>query len=1020
MKKTWIVSALATLSVSALAIGGWIIKDRPIAVMTANAEWTVGELEDKYLYGTVLNVPDAEVQIDDRAVEAEATVVYPNGVSVKTDTVSLDQVGVYTVAYRAFLDNEHYLREETFTVENTAYMVQSLASSVEYGTYTEFGANSEGLMVRLAGGDTLSFAQLLDVSSLTGEENLFELFITPNLRGAADFNKLTVTLTDATDASHYLQFTIRRYNQDDRGINVGYVSVNGNGQKPVGYESGKGYTTENTKLLGTPVQMSFVAAMHEGNAWKGAVVDCAPDSGKCSVSLNPYTMEATARGGKKVTQHIAHLNNLDLFDTKWSVWPSGKAKLSITADELKSSTANFCITEILGLDLQATIFEDTLAPIMETSMTQAEVPNGQVGYTYKIPSAKAVDYHAGECNVSVAVYRDYAEPTPISVSVVNGEFIPTVDGWYTIVYTAKDVLGNSAKSILNVYISKDLGKINVLTPSGLPETVKLGTWVNVPPAEYTGDCGVASQEITVEFDGSSYEITDGFLPEEQGTYTVCYKVTDYIGRVGTAEWAIDATPNDEYVVLDALSLPQIFISDSEYVLPEIYANDYSSGKLERKLCDVQVTDKNSTATYKSGNRFVPSVSTSGDLVRVVYTCDGSVLLEREIPAVITMSGTKIIAKNYLYGEGFETSYKNEAEQWISTGIMVQATAESECVGWTFATPQIADGLNIVFEGVTELAKFDSLLLTLTDAEDSTLSVSLQVKAKSTSTVLKVGDTVVEQSSKSIKSNETYALSYKGDKLGFDKFFIPVQKTVDGKDFAGFKSDLVYVKVDMLSAKAGAGYILRSVCETNITRYNEDASGPVLKLFGDFGGNQSLNEVIEIVPAIACDVFAPNTQMTLTVTKPDGSVAVDVDGVALDKVSTDKSYFIILSEYGKYQATYTAKEVDWVVEKETVLVKTVFAVDEVAPQAKFVNITQTTAKVGDVLVLPELIVRDNLTSEENIRVVAGIYNPMGQYVRFKGEENAIKCAYVGEYVFFVMVFDENNNATTVTHVVSVTK
>ena len=143
------------------------------------------------------------------------------------------------------------------------------------------------------------------------------------------------------------------------------------------------------------------------------------------------------------------------------------------------------------------MFAETDAPIVDVSMTQEEMPMGEVGLLYTIPQATAIDYYSGACDVRMSVYRDYATNAPISIGVNNGAFTPTTAGWYTIVYTAKDTLGNEGSTIRNVYVSEDLGEIEISLPDNLITETTLGSWVAMDPISYTGDCGLASVKIVV-------------------------------------------------------------------------------------------------------------------------------------------------------------------------------------------------------------------------------------------------------------------------------------------------------------------------------------------------------------------------------------------------------------------------------------------------------------------------------------------------------------------------------------------
>ena len=1010
-KKLWIASLLAALSIG-VAVGGVACMAKPQVMTKAEENWTVAtDIDNKYLYGTSFEVPAAEVEVNGEKVAATATVTYPNGLTVNTASVPLNQAGKYTITYRAVVGGIHCVEEKTFSVENKGYLVQSEESSVEYGTYTKFNAHSDGLIVRLAENDSLTFSQLIDFNELTGTSPLVEFFITPDSQGVYDFSTLVFTFTDAMDDSIYLRYQMRRYPAEDRGINWGYVDVGGNGQEQVGCENG----THRTGWVGTPIEFTFCAAMHEGNRWNGPVVERQPDLRKCNLYFNPATMEATTNGS-----HIAHLNNLEYYETAWGGFPSGMAKLTVTALEYKLETANFCITRVYGIDdLSDNSFSETDKPLIDVSMAQEEMPNGAVGYAYTIPAASATDYYSGSCDVKASVYRDYATDSPISVGVTNGLFKPTKAGWYTIVYTAKDALGNEGVELRNVYVAEALGDIEVTLPADYVTETTLGTWVALDKISYTGDCGIANVTITVSIGEESYTVTDGFLPEIAGDWKVTYTVTDYIGRVGTAEYTVKAEIGEGYVVLDELVLPMVFLSDSKYTLPVIYATNYASGKAERTLCNVVVTDKNGAKTYTAGDTFTPSVAANGDMVTLSYQYGGQVLLTREVPAVLVRgSGNKIIGQNYFYGDGFTASFKDASGEFYSSGIEISANEASELCGWTFATPQLMDNFTMSFEGITGKANFDALKITFTDTKNRSEQICLTLKTKSAGTVMCVDVTEVDVSSVSLNSNQQYTVAYNNGKFSFGGVTLPA-KTTGGEAFDGFSSNLAYVRVEMVNAKAGAGYKFLSMNEANISRRNLEVFAPNFKILGDFGGNQSLNDVFEIFPAIANDAFAPNTSLMLTVTGPDGSIIVDNDGMKLENVSTDKTYYITLTEYGKYQIAYTVVEEDWIAQNTLSLVKSVFVIDETAPQVKFVNATQTTAKVGDVITLPDFVYQDNVTANENMHVTISVINPYGRVYLFEEGENAIKCLYAGAYKFIVMVMDEHGNMTYATHTVTVT-
>ena len=1007
-KKIWITSLLAALSIT--AVGGFSAA-KINAVKTNAAEvWTVGEMDNKYLYGTSLDVPEATVEVNGAAVAATPTVTYPNGLTTTADNVKLTQAGIYTITYRAVVNGTQCVEKKTFEVEDKAYLVQSDKSSVTYGTYTNYGANSTGLIVRLAEGDSLTLSKLVNFDELTAVDKIVEAFVTPDTRGVYDFSTLIFTLTDPLDSSVSLRFRLRRWSSDVDGLRVSYVDVGPNGQAQVGCENG----IHRLDARGTPMEHTFTATAVKGNAWRGDAVEQIPDIYKFSVTYDPISMEV-----KTQNKHVAHLNNLEYYENVWGGFPSGKAKLTITATEYIAETANFCLTSVFGLDLSQEAFDEDGAPIVNVEKSQEEMPQGQVGYEYAIPAATAMDYYSGNCTVKASVYRDYVSEMPISVGVTNGKFKPTVAGWHTIVYTSTDMLGNVAKETRNVYVAEDLGAIDVAIPEDVATNTTLGSWTPVGAATYSGDCGVADMKITATFGEETYDITEemGFLPEKPGEWKITYTVTDYIGRTGTAEYTVVAEIGEGYILLDKIILPKVFVSDTKYELPMAHAIDYANGG--NYVCDVVVTDKNGEKTYKAGDTFLPSVAENGDTVKLSYQYNGAVLATFEVPTVTVREGTKLDVKNYVYGKDVSTSYKDEAGEWY-TGVGITANADSALCGWTFATPQLANDFSIIFGGIAEKSNFEALTVTLTDSKNENEKISVTLTVKSSGATMIVGDAAVDVSGTSLANGKDYTVAYSDGKFSFGGVSMEATTTLDGEAFTGFSSSLVYVTVDMINAKAGAGYELLTVNGANLSRRKLEVFAPSFEILGEFGGNQSLNAVYEIFPAVANDVFSPNTSLTLTVTAPDGTIVTDNNGVKLERVAPDKAYYITLTQYGKYQATYAIAEEDWVAENPLSLVKTFFVIDEVAPQVKFINATQTTAKVGDVIVMPDLVYQDNITSADQLNVVRGVFSPSGRYIRFADGENAIQCLYKGEYRFYAMVMDAFGNMASVMHVVTVTE
>ena len=351
-----------------------------ITLNNANAEeWTATatewQWEEKYAFGSTLDVPAYTVTVGGETIAANAIVTLPNGSTTTEAALALNQAGVYTVSYYANKDGKEYAKTVTFEVPYKAYYATSDRSSVEYGEYSAYDSKDDtthttkGLLVRLANGDKLEFSHLIDTTKLTSKDNLMTGFITPDAFNVADFDKLIVTLTDSQDPSVYLQMEINRWTlfagPSDPGKTTTFVSAGGNGQDMVGYEDGKGIHVNDN--VGTPLTGTFVAAAYKsakgdiGAYWSGVeVVRIAPDRFPLSLSY-----DAELNGVFAGPSMVSDLDSSEYYDTFWKGFPSGKARISFKAAGYQGATANFCLTSVYGVeDLTELGFSEEEPPVI--------------------------------------------------------------------------------------------------------------------------------------------------------------------------------------------------------------------------------------------------------------------------------------------------------------------------------------------------------------------------------------------------------------------------------------------------------------------------------------------------------------------------------------------------------------------------------------------------------------------------------------------------------------------------------
>ena len=207
--------------------------------INTNAEplWVQTQIKSEYTYGEIISIPERELSLDGTTTVATAVITYPNGATTTAKNVSLNQNGEYKITYSAYINGKPYTKTEYFTVKYLTVNSGNSKTQTSYGVH-ELAPNDEGLLVRLAEGDKLSFEQIIDLDGLSASDELITFFATADTQGAYDFKKLYLQLTDATDSSNYVKMRLIAYEgEEDGNVPSSYLLAGGNGQPMEGWEA---------------------------------------------------------------------------------------------------------------------------------------------------------------------------------------------------------------------------------------------------------------------------------------------------------------------------------------------------------------------------------------------------------------------------------------------------------------------------------------------------------------------------------------------------------------------------------------------------------------------------------------------------------------------------------------------------------------------------------------------------------------------------------------------------------------
>ncbi len=957
------------------------------------ATWSGEEIAEEYDYGTVFTVPERTLTVGGSSAAATHTVILPDGTSTLKSKLTLSMSGLYTVSYQATLDGKPYVQECDFLVSDYLYYFDTDKSSAVYD-------ETQGLRVELAEGDTLHFNAVIDLNTIDIDDILLEAFATPPEKGRFDFKRLYFTFTDVADPSNYLMFSAR-HTASSVDAPYTYAMVAGNGQLLTGIENFNGELrkhVEGTSNFGRPFPHSF------------------KDSSAGTIQLRYDAATMTAYAGY---QEIAKLDDPSHFSDLWAGFTSGQVRLSVTAGMYESSVARFCLKSVKDVDLSAGKMADTQGPVITVDCPFADaMPTAVKGGSYQVYPAAARDTNTGDCAVKTSVWYNYTSPNATLVDIVDGRFTTAQAGSYAIVYEAYDRLGNLTRKALWIDCKASVEKPSVTLTPGYATTLELGQLLK--PEQYTAisHSGDATVTVTATLDGETADITDGtFRPEKAGTYTVTYTAADYLGQTGTASYQVTAKAGAKPVFVDEPLFPAVLIDGAQYALPELYANDYRTGALERKPASAKLVDANGTTEIPAGGSFAPKVAENGGTVQIIYGFDGAELAV-ELPVIQAWrteegsSRPKLSLENYLYSKDDVLSFqKNDAS--------ITVTAKTADAGWLFANEMTAESFELILKGISGKSGYDALQVTLADAADPDIAVSvLLVNQGKANAQVKLAGAAGSVTSAFDRGDE-FVLSYAKGQLWVGSTAYTVAADDRGNAFQGFPSGKLTLRVAFQGAKAGAAYELISVNGYAMTNLTSDRTGPKIVVLGEYGGSFSMGQELTIPAALAGDALDPNVTFSMTVKDPQGNTVTSTDGVALENADPGRAYTIMLDQYGQYSVRLTAADTFNAQPNETVLPYTVNVDDEVAPEVTFTTTFAQTAKVGDVLVMPGFTVSDNITAEENIAVAKFVYTPSGRLVQLSGNANAITAAQEGTYEFRIYVSDEAGNVQFIRKSVTVT-
>lgn len=903
------------------------------------------------------------------------------------------------------------------------------ATTVGEGSSVRYGRNEQyddvGLTVSLAQNDTVRFNGIIDVSEcVKSGEPLVELYATPTRKGKEEYRRLYMTFTDVSDEDASVTVLLRNYPDAKYSI----LSAAANGQNYTSWQWYDDMVFSGEESWHTPLGINFLADYSDpdlnlnsrdpkDNTFK--LWYEAESKQIYYDNLDPGMLESR----KKM---LIDLDDSRFFGTLFGGFPSGRVKLSIRADEyLGSGNAEFMIKRIGDFDLTSEIAEYGVDPTITLDLTQygidlENLPHAKVGATYAIPTATAADGALDPCKVDVKVTYSATDDGEKSDIAINGNRFATANGgFYNIVYTATDPTGRTAERMLTVTTADvDTPTLNVAAVAG---QCKAGVPLTVPAATVSEN---SSLDVKATLNGKTIEINDDtILPLETGECRIVYTLTDVRGQTASVTRVATVVANDIPTVIDAPALPDVFISGSRYILPALTAYTFDASGKKAATTTIKATDMRGGNAVAAGAVYIPYVENNGDVVRVSYMSGDTEVYGKDIPCVKAYS-----AVNSRMRLSIENFFMTNGMTFEKDDLSMTCISTEDNASFVFARALKLNEFTLDLGTLPERSDYDSIEIKLIDSVDPGRTVSCYLDREAVvypdgyteyNGFLRYGSVKVDLGSAFLCTGKggSASVGYQDGSWLFSRnYSVGIKKYDNGEKFDGL-SDFVYLKVSLIGGKAGAAYTVSDICGQSISANPQDSISPVIEILGDFGGTTKIGEAAVVRKATAFDVLDPYTNLTVTVTAPDGNVVTSSDGVELLNVKPDREYSFVPQAYGNYSVAYKAydgagnlRQVGY-----SVIVR-----DDVPPEISFASDPPSSCKVGEAFAIPDAVVTDNKSAVENISTYVTVYAPNTAMTLITGKTNGYIPKQAGIYRVSVTAYDEAGNVTVKSFDVNVTE
>ncbi|MBO7345875.1 MAG: hypothetical protein J6U92_08065, partial [Clostridia bacterium] len=615
----------------------------------------------------------------------------------------------------------------------------------------------------------------------------------------------------------------------------------------------------------------------------------------------------------------------------------------------------------------------------------------------------------------------------IRVNLVDGKFIPTVGGIYTIEYSVSDIFGNKTVKTVQVEAVDVQPSINVEFENEIDyngtfivaEKIKLFDSIINQQSAY-GDISIKTYAELKSNPSVKYELTYengySFTPLYSGAYDIVIEISDYsLTEIIEKELMVDVA--DVVYYQQVAPFPNKLIKNGTYNLDVIKAYSLASGEPVEVELELSVfNDSNSTEEVVNASNMVISANRN---IKLTYKPVGLDFTAKpfEVELGVLRTGLyekTLVMRNYFYAEAGNLSFSADTE-----GISCEITNKVNDIA-SFYFANILAGhdfyLNLfplVDEG--SYIPFDRLNCYLYDATNSTNFVKASFISQDGMWFVSLNDGDLVKIFDSWGEEDCLELNFNSQKNVFIFDNLYTEKGVEffGTDNQAIFRDGIILKLEILATNDCQGIKIEKINNQVISSASIDFTPAIIDMTHDNNaGEKKIGETIKLEKFVGYDVLTPNVKTVVTVqyrpTKESMWTFVkSVDEVVLKNADASRGYEFVLDKYGEYNVNVKVVD-DIVTDNGASRSYTIFVNDYNKP---VVNITSktTSGKVGESIKLAKFETEKNLSELSYYFVIVDVDG----YYNFT-KETSFTANKAGKYKVTLVVLDGNYNMAQVSY------